>query len=174
MLSFGLGAVLLVSCASNGLAGPDDIEHGPFDSNGNYIEAWANGRPKSSRKKSKKKSVAKAKPKKKGPTIARAKKNQKPEWLKKSADTKPAPKVAAKSKPKSTPKVRSTPKAKPKPKSVMVKPKVKPPRRHVVASGDTLYNISRRYGSSVTSIQKANKISGTNIRLGQVLMVPVR
>jgi len=43
---------------------------------------------------------------------------------------------------------------------------------HEVAQGDTLYNISKRYGTTVAAIQDANGLSGTNISLGQSLRIP--
>jgi len=45
-------------------------------------------------------------------------------------------------------------------------------RYHTVRSGDTLYGLSRKYKVSVTSIQRANKLSGTVIRDGKKLRIP--
>jgi len=47
-------------------------------------------------------------------------------------------------------------------------------RVHRVRSGDNLGAIARRYGSSVRAIQKANRMRGTFLRLGQRLSVPLR
>ena len=44
---------------------------------------------------------------------------------------------------------------------------------HRVASGDTLGAIAGRYGSSVTLIQKRNRLRGTMIRVGQQLWIPL-
>lgn len=44
--------------------------------------------------------------------------------------------------------------------------------RHMVRSGDTLGLIARRGGVSVAALQAANHLSGTLIRVGQVLTVP--
>ena len=44
-------------------------------------------------------------------------------------------------------------------------------QEHVVAKGDTLYNISKRYNTTVKAIQNANNISGTSIAIGQVLII---
>ena len=44
-------------------------------------------------------------------------------------------------------------------------------QEHVVAKGDTLYNISKRYNTSVEAIKNANNITGTNIAIGQVLKI---
>jgi membrane-bound lytic murein transglycosylase D len=43
---------------------------------------------------------------------------------------------------------------------------------HTVRSGDSLYSIARRYGSSVSAISQANGLSGSLIRPGQTLIVP--
>lgn len=42
---------------------------------------------------------------------------------------------------------------------------------HVVAKGDTLYNISKRYNLTVEELKNLNNIKGTNIMLGQELKV---
>jgi len=46
------------------------------------------------------------------------------------------------------------------------------PRTHIVAKGETLYGISRRYGVSVAQLQKANGLYGTTIYVGMVLRIP--
>lgn len=44
--------------------------------------------------------------------------------------------------------------------------------KHTVKSGDTLYSLSRKYGTTVTKIKTANKIGSSNIiRVGQVLTI---
>ena len=45
-------------------------------------------------------------------------------------------------------------------------------RSHTVARGDTLFNISRRYGTSVGAIQSANSLNGDLIRIGETLTIP--
>lgn len=45
---------------------------------------------------------------------------------------------------------------------------------HRVRGGDTLGGIASRYGSGVTAIQRANGLSGTMLRIGRVLKVPLR
>jgi hypothetical protein len=42
---------------------------------------------------------------------------------------------------------------------------------HTVAKGDTLYNISKRYGTTVEAIQRLNGLTGTGISIGQILRV---
>ena len=69
------------------------------------------------------------------------------------------------------PKPTYRPKPKVKPKPVRVKSMS---RRHTVVKGDTLYGLSRRYGVSISAIQRANKLSGTNIRIGATLLIPAK
>ncbi len=44
--------------------------------------------------------------------------------------------------------------------------------KHKVKSGDSLWIIARRYGTSTKRIQQANNLSGTRLRIGQELKVP--
>jgi len=61
----------------------------------------------------------------------------------------------------------------------METPKITPapsvPRKemyHTVASGDTLWSISRRYGVSVTALKQENGLKSDVIRLGANLKIP--
>lgn len=58
------------------------------------------------------------------------------------------------------------------------KPEPKPAsgtRSHTMTKGDTLYSLSRKYGVSVSSIQKANNITKPNaIREGAKLVIPAK
>lgn len=45
---------------------------------------------------------------------------------------------------------------------------------HTVVSGDSLWALARKYGTSIEAIQSANGISDTNIRTGQTLIIPGR
>ncbi len=45
-------------------------------------------------------------------------------------------------------------------------------RTHTVQSGDTLYNISRRYGITVNQLKQRNNLMGDMIRVGQQLIIP--
>jgi LysM repeat protein len=47
-----------------------------------------------------------------------------------------------------------------------------PATSYTVSAGDTLYNISQRFGVSVSDIQAANNLSSTNLSIGQVLTIP--
>jgi cell wall-associated NlpC family hydrolase len=44
--------------------------------------------------------------------------------------------------------------------------------RYSVRQGDTLYDLSRRFGTTVTAIKSANGLRSTRLRLGQVLRLP--
>lgn len=44
---------------------------------------------------------------------------------------------------------------------------------HTVVQGDTLWDLSLRYGVSVEQIQALNQMSGNNLRIGQVLVIRV-
>lgn len=143
-------SIMIASC---GHRSPDyNPDIGPFDEDGNYVEAWADNPPK--RRKS-----------------SRTTKTTKPEPAPAPVVTsKPTPPPVVSSKPKATPKPVYKPQPKPKPK-----PPVKPKpsyKTHTIVKGDTLYGLSRKYGTSVSSIQKANGISGSNIRIGQTLRIP--
>lgn len=55
--------------------------------------------------------------------------------------------------------------------------KIKPPVYsvpHFVRNGETLGHIARRYGSSVRAIQQFNGLSGTLIRAGRTLRIPLK
>jgi LysM repeat protein len=43
---------------------------------------------------------------------------------------------------------------------------------HTVQKGDTLYSLSRRYGTTVSAIRQSNGISGDLIRIGERLRIP--
>lgn len=47
-------------------------------------------------------------------------------------------------------------------------------RTHVVAQGETLFGLARRYGVSVDNLRSANKLPDNNIRIGQRLVIPAR
>ncbi len=44
--------------------------------------------------------------------------------------------------------------------------------KYTIASGDTLSSIARRYKVSVAQLKKENKLSSSNIRVGQILLIP--
>lgn len=162
-------SVAFTSCVNRvgPIAGNHPTGTGPFDSRGNYIEAWADN-PSQWRKGSAQ--VVEAQPDRPAAVVP------------------VTPPVLASTPPRrsssSTPVVASRPKPRPssvasnsaaKPKPVVRKPvvKAKPKAtRHSVRSGDNLYNIAKRYGTSVGAIQRANGIKGAMIRPGQSLVIP--
>lgn len=147
---------LLLSSCGNQAGGTIEVyetagyqpNFGPFDSNGNYVDKWADSPPR--RKyipRGSKKSKSSPPPRPQQYAVATA------------------PPVAP---------VKVTPKPKPPSRSVAVKPKSKPPITHTVKRGDTLYGLSRKYGTTVGSIQRANNLRGTTIGIGQRLIIPRR
>lgn len=139
-------AILALSGCSDKQVPSYNPDIGPFDEDGNYIEDWADNPPK--RGERRQVSI---------PT------KPEPRPAPRSTPSPPKTRTAAKPKPK------PAPKPKPKPKPVKVEPKFV---RHTVQKGETLYRLSRRYGTTVSAIQKANGLSGTNIRIGQSLKIP--
>ena len=45
-------------------------------------------------------------------------------------------------------------------------------KTHTVSKGDTLYNISKRYDTTVSAIQQENALSGTALSIGQRIRIP--
>jgi len=177
-ISIGLLAVVLAGCSHEGQKMKPEISSynppgtGPFDSQGNYVESWAD-RPSKWR--------ARSVPKPPSSLASSKKKKSEKKQPKPAAQPKPQPPAIASnttnqpSRPKSsTPKVSSAPKPKPKPKPkpVRVKPKRPAPIRVTVKKGDTLWGIAKRYKSSVTAIKKASGLKSDVIKPGQKLVVP--
>jgi Family of unknown function (DUF5715)/LysM domain len=52
--------------------------------------------------------------------------------------------------------------------------KITASRRHKVRSGDTLWSLARRYGTSVDGLRRANGMRSSRLKAGQVLTVPAR
>ena len=123
---------------------------GPFDEDGNYIEEWADNPPK------------------RGTKLKRREPKPNPRPEPRIADT-PKPIYKPKPKPSTTARVTPKPKPKPKRKTVVVKPKT---IRHTVKKGETLYGLARKYGTTVSKIQKANRLTGTIIRTGKTYVIP--
>ncbi len=192
ILPVGL-ALSLSSCGSNGGAvktpKTDGFQqsHGPFDSNGNYVEKWADSPPKRKFVTSKQpgRSITSAKPKDKVKVKETPKKTYTPPV--KTAYTAPKPvykptktTYTAPKKTYTAPKkTYTTPKKKAyvapkKPTAKKITPKAKAPIFHSVVKGDTLYGLSKRYGASVAAIQTANGLKGNSISLGRTLIIPRR
>lgn len=176
ILGSGVTALTLSNCANSGGGGGGQSGTGPFDSRGNYVEAWADNPSKW------KKTPGVPSPHERRsdelPEIASVEQppsNAVP--IVSGSSTKPAPVISATgvtSKPKVSARPAPTVTPKPKPKVVVkAKPKPKPkPVKYVVKAGDSLSAIASRTGSSVAAIKSANGISGTLIRPGQSLTIP--
>lgn len=206
-------SLIFTSCANKsggGIAGSTHPQGlGPFDSRGNYVEAWADS--PSQWKKGSSTQVADAQPdrtaspnipvspefvvveetpakpqttttvvyKKPTPAPTHVEEEDAPKSKPKStavakntSKTSPASKTTTKSKSSSTV-AKSTPKPKATVKKELVKSKPKAKSTsHTVKSGDNLYNIAKRYGTSVAAIQKANGTKGAMIKPGQSLVIP--
>ncbi|TAE77100.1 MAG: LysM peptidoglycan-binding domain-containing protein [Verrucomicrobia bacterium] len=159
-LSAAVLTVVLSSCSDPGslIASNHPTGTGPFDSRGNYVEAWADSPSKWRRGATQ---VVNAQPER--PTI--------------SSRVNPPMLVANPSSNSQRPPQRNTNIASNtiKPRPVARKPTapIRPKTvRHAVRSGDNLYNIAKRYGTSVGAIQRANSIRGSMIRPGQSLVIP--
>ena len=166
-------ALLLNGCGGTGTEGrtpplPSNTAYnpgyGPFDENGNYIEAWAD-KPARQRNRTRQIVVSNA------PARQTVKPSPPASSRPNKPATKPRPVVASRQKPEPKPPAVSSPKP---PKPATPKPVVKPTpaTRHTVVRGDTLYSLGRRYGTSVGAIQRANGLNGTLIRIGQSLRIP--
>lgn len=151
------GVFAFSSCANNNsTADNDPLGTGPFDSQGNYREDWADD-PTKWRKPGSRKAPANDLP-----AVAA---NERP-----PAHSSPLPparssQATASPKPQSKP-VAAKPKPKPKPKPTVT--------RYVVKKGDTLSAIASRHNTSVSAIQRANGIKGTLIHPGKSLVIPKR
>ena len=121
---------------------------GPFDSRGNYVEEWADSPEKWYRPSTP--SSPSSRPR---PTYER--RDPAPPQIA-SVERRPSPTVSA-------------PKPKPKPVVVKLKPK---PVRYTVKKGDSLSRIASRHGVGLSSLRRANGISGDLIRPGQLLTIP--
>jgi hypothetical protein len=136
-----------LSHCGTGSAPSTNAVTGPFDSRGNYVEEWADSPEKWYRP-----SAPSNRPK---PAYERRE---------------PAPPQIATAEQRPSPVV-SAPKPKPKPKPVVVKPKPKLVK-YTVKKGDSLGRIASKHGIGLSSLRRANGISGDLIRPGQVLKIP--
>lgn len=143
-----VSAPLLTQCALR-TAPQSQMVTGPFDSRGNYVEDWVDQPDKWYRPPAPGSDGGSS-----GSTAVASNTIQEPH----------IPLVHT----TSPPEVKS-PQAK-----VTYKPKPKPPAvvRHTVKRGDTLSSLAKRYGSTVSKIQRANNLKGSIIRVGQTLKIP--
>jgi len=201
-LPAALLSVILCSCKStsgDGGGGTGAVT-GPFDSRGNYVEAWADS-PSKWRKGGASNEIADAQPDREAANVPVVPEPVPPPTL--AANERPKPvstkttrvykkpdgsTVPAKSKSGSTASNSSKSKSKP----VVVKPKTTPKKEvassksktkpkaksssssYTVKSGDNLNSIAKRYGTTAGAVQKANGLKSTNsiIRPGQKLTIP--
>ncbi len=158
LLFSSLLPLALSSCGNGSFSGENPTGTGPFDSNGNYVEAWADTPSKWNGRSVQPKPTA-------TPTTTTP-------ALASNTSTQVVQRTAPASSPTTTTRVvtQQTPKPKPVAKP---KPKPKPPATvyHSVRKGDTLYGLAKRYGTTVSKIQRANGISGSTIRIGQRLKI---
>ena len=160
-------SVALTACVNNGglISSNNPTGTGPFDSRGNYVEAWADN-PSQWRKGSA--PVVEATPDRPAADVP-----VRPPEIVSNTTPKPTSTTVIHKKPTPRPTAVASNTVKPKPaaKKPVVKAKPKT-NRHTVRSGENLYNIAKRYGTSVGAIQKANGIKGSVIRPGQSLAIP--
>lgn len=164
-----LAAALSLTSCPNSAPGGGAV--GPYDAHGNYVEAWADDPSKWRHPARDVGAIAKndQPPAHMTPLPPRGQ----PEILlppTKPTTSRSKPTVAkTTSRPRPTvAKTTSTPKPKPKPKPKPVPKTV----RHTIKRGDTLSGLAKKYGTSVSAIQRANNLSGTLIREGKSLTIP--
>jgi LysM repeat protein len=116
----------------------------PFDAQGNYVQSWVTGGGRNY-----------------GHTPAPGAETYKPKPVA-STYTKPKPVVSSYTAPKPT----YTPPPAPKPVPAATY------ASHKVVNGDTLYSLSRRYGTTVAAIKIANGMSNDTIVDGTTLRIP--
>lgn len=155
----------LVSCGTGGgISGSNyNPGYGPFDANGNYVEAWAD-KPAKTHWWAKKSEPSTTPKTTKAPPVV----------VVNTPTTKPPTTTRPTTTNRPTPVAKVEPPSSPTPVAAKPKPKPKPPStiRHLVKKGDTLYGLSRKYGTSVSSIQKANGLRGTTIVTGKTIKIP--
>jgi len=146
--------LLAASCTNSTMSGDHPVGTGPFDSRGNYIEAWADN-PAKWRGGDRKPTPPRVTTPPVRPPQATAS-NQRP-----TQQTRPTqqarPTQTAQNRPAATPQPRPQPQAQ---------------RRYTVKRGDTLSGIASRHRTTVAALRRANGISGDLIRPGQVLRIP--
>lgn len=156
------GCLAVTGCGNGGgSVGGNPSGTGPFDSRGNYVEAWADKPEKWSRPGSRPTPVT-PKPQPETPAVIASVDQPPPNSVPVVVATNTTPKPVAPNPVRVTPKPVAP---KPKPKPVVA-------TRYVVKKGDTLYGIALRNKTTVAALQRANGISGSLIRPGQSLRIP--
>lgn len=162
-----------------------DTGYGPFDSRGNYVEAWADTPSKWTRRTFSKDAAPDAD----DATLLAANDSPPSNMTPVTTTTstratevtrlKPSTSSTSSTKPRTTA-VTSSTAAKPKTSATAAKTTVKSktvaakPRstRVVVKKGDTLSGLASRHGSSVSAIQRANGMRDTKLAIGRSLVIP--
>jgi LysM repeat protein len=160
-------SVALTACVNSGglTSSNNPTGTGPFDSRGNYVEAWADN-PSQWRKGSA--PVVEATPDRPAANVP-----VRPPEIVSNTAPKPTSTTVINKKPTPRPTAVASNTVKPKPAVKKPVAKAKPKTtRHTVRSGENLFNIAKRYGTTVGAIQKANGIKGSIIRPGQSLAIP--
>jgi len=152
---------------------------GPFDENGNYVEAWADNPSKW------RKSGGARSPHELGtdeiPRIAKSEQppqNSIPLYpstlISRSKSTGVKPKVELAKAAAAKTSVKSATKTTGKTTTAKASPAKSPTKstRYVIKQGDSLSSIASRMGCSVAALKSANGISGTAIRAGRSLTIP--
>jgi LysM repeat protein len=194
LLSLSAVSAILSSCGGNvGGFGNNPGGTGPFDRNGNYVEAWADNPSKWGRKSSppavsdevppsiasNEQPPANAVPLSDLPPVKLTSTSTKPtrnSEVEVASRGKSQPKTQAVTTSRSKSKSSEAVASKPKPKSTTTakssKSKSSSPSRYVIKKGDSLSLIASRTGTSVSALQRANGIKGTLIQPGKSLVIP--
>ncbi len=164
---------LLHSCV-NPPGNGSSSSYGPFDSNGNYVEEWADN-PKYSRANHSPPPVsdvdADLVASNTTPLPSQMHETPPPVTTTRTTGT-TSRKPTTTTKPKSTAVVKSTT-TKPRVSSTASKTKPKTTSRRItVKKGDTLSGLASKYRSSVTAIQRANGLRSTVLQIGKTLVIP--
>jgi len=150
-------AVLATSCADKPRGPGHPVGTGPFNSRGDYIEAWADN-------------PAKWRGGDRKPTPPRT--TTPPRQQQQATASTPRPTQQAR--PTQTAQNRPTQTAQTRPATTpQPRPQPRPQARtYTVKRGDTLSGIASRHRTTVAGLRRANGISGDLIRPGQVLRIP--
>lgn len=182
LLGLSLFSSIIASCSSGGGGGLAGSGHGPFDSRGNYVEAWADNPEKWKGRPSASPAVDTA-----PEPVLLAANDAPPANVTPIATTPTRPVQVASLKSSSSttsikPRTSSTTvstkakttvaKTTAKPKAVTSKSKASSSSRVVVKKGDTLYGLALRHKSSVSAIQKANGMRDSKLSIGRSLVIP--
>lgn len=167
-------ALMLCQCSQYGstVAVKDtsgyQANYGPFDSNGDYVESWADNPPKRRYHTR----PAPTAPVQQPQQLAQ---NQwRPQQPTRTAYTpvRYTSPTATANHSHTPPQTRPTSRPVTRPTAVTVRPRIAAPTQHTVQPKETLYRLSVRYNTSVDAIKRANNLRNNNINIGQRLTIP--